>query len=451
MGAAAPALKAVAEKSVFLFFANAEIAALLSFSMESRFHCAARGFTSVNAAVAALKAEPFALALIDTSLPEGMIVFEQVRTAKIPFVLYHPDGTSPEVRGPKIKAYKERELLPATEEALKTVEAAPREGGSNQSIPFARVAVPLLLRASPLPADIYIRLSDLHFVKLFHKNAPFTPTEKTKYHDQRNISHLYVRSDALGALASSLAAALYDLLSKSKVPKAEMTDVSVDTIETIHDLARHIGFTPEVQKLVKANVDLAVKEMADVPSLASVFANFERNKGKYIPAHSQMLAEISGALATGMEWGSDMSLKKIAMASLLHDMCMTDHKLCAVKDLKELETRKEEFPLEKQEEYKNHCKKAALFIQGMKEVPADVDKIVYQHHELPRGTGFPEAIGHTHIHPLAGTLMVAHDLVDWVIAHPGKIDIGAFVEAHKDKYAQGIFKKLMKAVEALKV
>ena len=191
--------------------------------------------------------------------------------------------------------------------------------------------------------------------------------------------------------------------------------------------------------------------MQDSPSLSGILSNMECDKGKYITSHSRMLAEVSCALAIAMEWGSDTSLKKITMASLLHDMCLTDQKLCSVKDVAELEKRREEFTLEQQEEHKTHTKRAALLIQGMKEVPADVDKIVDQHHELPKGTGFPESVSHIHIHPLAATLMVAHDLVDWVIDNEGPVDMAAFSEAYREKYSVGTFKKILKALEALKI
>lgn len=446
-GAAATA----APKKILLYFATEEIANLLTFVLESRYFSEAHSFFGSRDAVPALQSTNFDLALIDTSLPEAMLVFEQVRTAKLPFVLYHPDGTSPEVRGPKIKAHREKELLPAVEDAILNLGAAALESGGGTGVPFAKISPALLARMRLLPTDIFVRLSDLKFVKLFHQAAPFGERERAEYHDKRRIPYLYVRRDALPAVAEAVTRSLERLLQQTKPPRAEVAAVTVDAIETIHELARHIGFTPEVQKLVKANMDLTVKEMQAVPSLASVLAGFERNKEKYIAAHSQMLAELSCAIAIAMEWGSEMSLKKITMASLLHDMVMTDHRLCAVKDLGELDARKQEFTLEQQEEYKTHPKRAALLIQGMKEVPADVDKIVYQHHELPRGTGFPEAVGHTHIHPLAATLMVAHDLVDWIIEHPGAVDVADFAEAFRDKYQPGTFKKILKALETLKM
>jgi len=427
------------------------VAELLSFSLESAFHCAPRPFFSAKDAIPAIKKAEFDLAVLDTSLPDGMLIFEQIREAKIPFVLHNPEGKSPEVRGPKIKVFRENELLGGIKLAMQELKAEPVTEETSSAGLYARISMPLLLLTRPLAADVFIRLSDLKFVKLFHNGTAFSPEDKKKY-EEKKIPYLYVRRESLNAVAERINAVLERLLKAiPAAPKKETAPILMDTIETIHELARHIGFTPEVQKIVKNNVNLVVKEMLEVPSLAAVLSNMERNKDKYIAAHSQMLAEIGCAIATGMEWGSEMSLKKLAMAALLHDMCMSDNKLCAVKDIKELEARKAEFGPDAVDEYKNHTKRAALSIQGMKEVPADVDKIVYQHHELPKGTGFPEALGHTHIHPLAATLSVAHDLVDWLLDHPGKLDMPAFLEAHREKFSTGAFKKLLKSMEEMKI
>jgi len=448
---AKPAAKAApAPKNILLFFGSPEISDLLTFSLESRYQCSVTSYASIADAVLSFKTSHYDLVILDTSLPDGMLVFEQVLTAKIPYVIHHPDGKSPEVRGPKIKVYKENELLPAVTAAMTTIECALREGASEGRAPFVGMRMSLLTKANPQASDLYVRLSDLKYVKLFHQGSTFTADDEEKYSRRRKISHLYVRTDAIERVVDKVNGMLEDFLRRPR-PKAETAPVVVDTVETIHELARHLGFTPEVQKLVKNNVDLVVAEMQNVPSLAGILKNMERNKDKYIAAHSQMRAEVSCAIAIAMEWGSDTSLKKITMASLLHDMCLTDNRLAAVKDTKELESRKTEFDLSKQEEYLSHTKRAALMIQGMKEVPADVDKIILQHHELPMGTGFPEAIGHTHIHPLAATLMIAHDLVDWIIDHPGDLDKDAFLAAYDDKYAQGAFKKIMKALRELKL
>lgn len=441
---------AIQPKSVLVFFGSPEISELLCFSIESRFHCRVTAYATAADTVISFKTSRYDLAVLDHSLEDGMLVFEQVQAAKVPFVLFHPEGLSPAVRGPKLKAHREAELLPAVVGALAEIQAPARstEGQAGEA-PFTAMSLGLLRKVNPQAADLFIRLSALKFVRIFNAGSSFTEEDERKY-ALKKVRSFFVRNDAVEGVAARVNTLLEGLL-KVKRPKEEAGPLQVESIEVMHELVKQVGFTPEVQKLVKNNMSLVVKEMQDSPSLSSVLKNMEINKDKYIAAHSQMLAEVSCALAIAMEWGSDMSLKKIAMAALLHDMCLSDNKLCAVKDLKELSARKAEFDLGKQQEYQEHSKKAAVLIQGMKEVPADVDKIVYQHHELPRGTGFPEAVGHTHIHPLAACLIVAHDLVDWLIDHGGQVDMPAFFAAHEEKFQQGVFKKILKAMKDLKI
>ena len=213
MGKAVAVAASSAIKKVFIFFSSSEISDLLAFSLENRFQCEARSFTQAKEAVPFLKSDKFELAVLDISITEGMLIFEQVRAAQLPFVIYHPDGTSPEVRGPKIKAFKEKELLPAVEEALRKSGLPERkEAGPSNGIPYSKISLLLLLKASPLPIDIFIKLSELKFVKLFRKETPFDAEDKTKYHDHRKIPFLYVRRDALPAVADAIANALSRLL-----------------------------------------------------------------------------------------------------------------------------------------------------------------------------------------------------------------------------------------------
>lgn len=438
-------------KKVFVFLGGAEVNELLCRSIESRYLCECQGFTQVTELVKIVKAGSFDLAVIDFSLEEGMVALELVLAEQIPVVLFHPEGKSPELRGPKRKVFREDGLLAGVDERLKEIGAV--EVPADNESRYLPLGVPFVVRMPLTPADIFVKISASRFVKLFHKGSSFTPEESKRYLSKKKLRDFHLRKEDVTLVHKTMSSFLEAMLKKvPRKPKSAPVDANTtQAVEVIHDLARNLGFTPEVQKLVKNSMDSVLKEMEASPSLSGILAGMERDKGKYITSHSRMLAEVSCALAIAMEWGSDTSLKKIAMASLLHDMCLTDQKLCMIKDVAELDKRRDEFTLEQQEEYKTHTKRAALLIQGMKEVPADVDKIVYQHHELPKGTGFPEAVSHIHIHPLAATLAVAHDLVDWVIDHPGPIDIPPFVEAYKEKYSVGAFKKILKALEGLKL
>ncbi|HEY8278268.1 MAG TPA: HD domain-containing phosphohydrolase [Bdellovibrionota bacterium] len=446
--------KQATDARLSLCFGNAEVTSLLTFALDSHFLCQITSHANVGNATAALQKGAPQLLVLDGSLEGAEGLLEAAKAAKCKVGLYHQKKQAPKTQGVDLAGpFNEDELLPGLTELLKKMGVAER-GGPHEvpAIPFVRVGVPLLLRTSPLVSDIFIRLSELKYVKLFHKAASFTKEDVDKYHDTKKVEFFYVKREEAESTSAKLNDALEDLLKQQKVPPEVSTQVSIATIETVHSLVNQVGFTPEVQRLVKNNVDVVMKELYASPSLGSILKNMQINKDKYIASHSHMLSEVSCALSIAMKWDSDTSFKKLTMASVLHDMSLSNHRLASIKDMKELEKRRSEFTPGEIEEYKNHTKRAATLVKGMKEVPADVDKIIMQHHEHPMGTGFPDALNNTHIHPLAAIMMVAHDLVDWVIDHPSaQPDINGFLEAYIDKYKVGNFKKILKGLDSLQV
>ncbi len=440
---------------IYLYFSNAEIMSLLSFALGSYFNCHVKSFGTAAEAVAALKEMSPQLLVAEGSREDVAVVFEAAKAARCKVVSHHQKKEAPKVAGLDVAGvFNEPELLGGLASILKQMGGTaknPAMAEANPSYPFFRVGIPLLVQTNPLVADVYIRLSELKYVKLFHNGADFGKEEVDKYQSKKKLDYLYVRQEDAESITAKLNEALERLLKQIPLPQSISTPVSLATIDTVHSLVNQVGFTPEVQRLVKNNIDLVLKEMYASPSLGSILKNMEIDREKYIASHSHMLAEVACALSIAMKWDSETTFKKLTMAALLHDMSLSNQKLARIKDTKELDARKAEFQSCDFDEYRTHTKRAATLVKGFKEVPADVDKIIGQHHELPMGTGFPEQITHVHIHPLASLMMVAHDLVDWVIdkPNPDGPDMMAFIEAHAEKYKIGNFRKLLKALYSL--
>ena len=437
---------------IFLFFSQPDIVELLTFALESYFPCQAVAFSAPKELLETLKAQKPALVVVDGAREDAPVVLEALKALGSDVAVHHQKKLAPEVEGLKLAGlFNEQELLPGLTTILKGKGLPARNPAlqdGNPSFPFFRVGIPLLLRTSPLVADVYIRLSALKYVKLFHAGATFGPDDVAKYHSQKKVDYFYVRQEDADKVTGKLNGALEALLKQIPLPASVSTAVSIATIDTVHSLVNQVGFTAEVQKLVKNGVDLVLKEMYASPSLGSILKNLDIDREKYIASHSHMLAEVSCALSIAMKWDSEMTFRKLTMAALLHDMGLSSQRLARVKDLNEL--AQGGFSPSEMDDYRSHSRRAAVQVKGLKEVPADVDKIIGQHHELPIGTGFPEGLTHVHIHPLASLMMVAHDLVDFVLDHPGKEpDVMAFIEAYSEKYKTGNFRKLLKALYAL--
>jgi HD-GYP domain-containing protein (c-di-GMP phosphodiesterase class II) len=451
--AAAPSLSAERLK-IFLFFTHADITNLLSLALDSYFQCEVKSFPTAAEAATALQKEKPHLLVADTHREDSSSVLEAAKAAQCKVAAYHQKKQAITIKGLDVAGvFSEPELLQGVSQALKQMGGVAKNtamADADPTYPFFRVGIPLLLKTDPLVSDVFIKLSELKYVKLFHKGASFGQEEVQKYHGQKKIEYFYVRREEAEQITGKVNDTLEKLLAMNTLPQEVSSPASVTAIDTMHSLVNQVGFTPEVQKLVKNNVDVVLKEMYASPSLDAILKNMHLGKDKYIAAHSHMLAEVACALSIAMKWDSETTFKKLTMGALLHDMAITNQKLAKIKDLKELEERRSEFKLAEIEEYKSHSKRALILVKGMKELPADVDKIIGQHHEMPMGTGFPDGLTHVHIHPLASLMMVAHDLVDWVMDHPaGNPDVVGFIEAHAEKFKAGNFKKLLKALYAL--
>jgi hypothetical protein len=325
------------------------------------------------------------------------------------------------------------------------VESAPTAG---EGADYCRINTSLLLKVNPLAADVFIRLSPTHFVKMFNQNDTFEEDDLKRYREKKKVDYLYLRNSDCPLLIGKLIGELEKMLSASAPPTTQNAAETVESaVETIHALINKFGVTEEVQKAVKSTVQVAMKTMGDFPELADVLKAVNDPNGKYIGRHSMLLTNIACALAVEMDWYSDATFEKLTMAAFMHDAPLQDHDLCAVKSISEFEKElKGKYSLAQIQEYKAHPQKAVLMLGHFKELPAEVDKIILQHHEHPMGSGFPNALTGNYISPLSSLFIVAHDIADFILDGKGKFDVDDFLDIYENKFASGNFKKITKAL-----
>ncbi len=332
--------------------------------------------------------------------------------------------------------------------------AAPApEGEAKIEDKYCRINTALLLKVNPLAADIYIRLSPTHYVKLFQKNDEFDVNDLQRYRDKKKVDYLYLLKEDSPQLMTKLLEELEKMLSANPPPSPQTATETVENmVDTIHELIDKIGVTEEVQKAVSNSVKVTLKAMGDFPQLSEIMKIVNDPNGKYIGRHTMLLTNIACSMAVCMDWYSESTFEKLTMAAFLHDSALRDHDLCAVKDLTEFEkVYKGKFNLSQIQAYKAHPEKAVLLLGHFKEVPAEVDKIILQHHEHPMGSGFPAQLSSNYITPLSSLFIVSHDLTDYILDRQGKFDIDEFLQAFDKKYASGNFKKIAKQLSEVEL
>lgn len=314
---------------------------------------------------------------------------------------------------------------------------------------FCQIRTSLLLMTNPLQSDLFIRLSSTKFLKVFNSGSQFGKDDLTKY-EGKEIDYLFVRRTESDHFIQRFKQELEAMLAKSDLKPKEALKVVEQTQEAIQELVNRVGFTEEVQILAKQNVQLTLKAVGKNPQLKELLTKIQSNTN-YISYHSTLLAEISCCLAKEMEWQSEASFSKLVLAALMHDVSVQDPELAKLITSDDLKTLGSKFSPETIRDYLLHPAKSADVIRSFKEIPADVDTIVAQHHEQPDGNGFPRKMTSAQIAPLSSLFIVAHDLTKEMIEKNTSFNIQDFINARTKYYSSGNFRKVLSVLSKLKL
>jgi HD-GYP domain-containing protein (c-di-GMP phosphodiesterase class II) len=316
---------------------------------------------------------------------------------------------------------------------------------------YSRFPTNLLLENYPLQGDLYIKLSEKKYVKLFKRGDSFTILDWKHYTQEKKVNYLYIKATETKDFLQKYESKLHALLTGDKpIPFVLGADAVAASIQLIQSDAILKDFKPEVRKLIRSQVDLTYQLIQQSPRLEQILQGMKDNERGYIANHSLMVAFVACGIANQMHWNAKTTGEKLILASFLHDLLFTDHDLAAVTTLDQLDT--ERFTVEQIAEYKRHPTTNSDLAKNLAELPPDVDTIILQHHESPDGEGFPRGLSAQQIAPLSAVFIVAHDIVSYflkVATLKQKFDIAEYLNNEPEKFTKHQFKKIMAVVKNL--
>ncbi len=442
---------------ILLVSENQDVKELLTFQITSKFAIKAKECSSPREAVDLLQSgtQPCDLLVAPFTGPSSVLV-KYLRDRKPPLpVLFFFD---PGVMKPDASNFAGLAVVGTVEAAklvdgvLKAIENF-RSGYSvddSGSAEFCPIRTNLLIRVSPLKSDVFIRLSDTKFVKLFRPGDEFDANDLERYYAEKKVEYMYLRRTETAEFINKFRRELEELMLRNDLGKEEAIESSDMAHEAIQELVHKVGFTEEVQELAKKNVQLTLKAVGSNPRLADLIGKITK-EGNYISMHSTLLAHVACCVAKEMEWGSEATFSKLVLAAYMHDISLQNPEIAKINTLRELEESKKKFPEADTKSYHLHPAKSADVVRAFKEVPADVDIIVQQHHERPNGSGFPRGLLFNYISPLSSLFIVAHELAQEILNKRTNFSMPQFIGDKKAFFNQGNFKKVMAALEKAKL
>ncbi|MFZ9595271.1 MAG: HD-GYP domain-containing protein [Bdellovibrionia bacterium] len=341
---------------------------------------------------------------------------------------------------------KPAKLLEAAEEMIAQVLKNKQLGPVSTTHPYCRIKTELLLSVAPLAGDIFIKLSESKFVKVFQKGDVFRAEDFNKYTRKKGVEYLYILREQCDELASKYLNQLKKMINSEPLTLDAQLRALEDGTEMIHQIFKQIGFGANLQELIRSHCLFMLKIIGTRPDLGAVIHHIKKVKGDFIPLHSTYTAFTCCALAQKMGWASELTYHKLCLASILHDLTLDHSELAQIRTLKEIDLAKSKYSPEEIQALRDHSEAMAKLVQDMTGIPPEVDMIIRAHHELPDATGFPLQLNQNKIAPLASLFIFGHSLTQDVLIAGEYFDLEQHLRQTESQFQSGFCRKILLAI-----
>jgi len=268
------------------------------------------------------------------------------------------------------------------------------------------------LRFDRTLCDIYLRLSDLKYVKVFNRETSYSCDDILKY-ISKGTAYFYVHERDYKLFTDFYSKTPF--LVRDPNPDKKVNDNWRRNMAVLHHLAVETGISENVIEQTKMLTDALMTEHVLKMGKANRHQFFDRLAGlassqSYIFDHSVILSHIACAICSAMKWSTPQTLDKIIWASLMHDIVLDDSDQYFMLDTEQ--NGEQTLPSKVMAAYYFHPVDVSEQLKKISDIPADVDRIVFEHHEKPDGTGFPRKLRAETISVLGKVMIIAHDIVN---------------------------------------
>lgn len=376
----------------------------------------------------------------DLRMPDGdgYFLYQQIQENKwkIPFVVSSTDAELTRNKFPDIHGFIEKPNITAA--LIGLVDAVVSQHKSPPT--YVPIRISLLLRSGTSNFDLYMKLSDTKFIKVINAGEAFIPSDAERFRN-KGLEHLLITAGDAESFLKAFEKNLSTMMSSETVAP-ELVVTSLETLETVERIASSLGWTPAVIHAAKNAVNLAVKAVSAEPNLLKIFKNKLSNPQSIYSSHVGMSALLSCGFCHNLGWVSESTQMKLGLASLMHDIAVDEKKYEDImlwnQAASDLNDKSAEIS-----KYRNHPAEAANLLLTMKDLPADVDQIILQHHEMKDGTGFPRGLISSRISPMASVFIIVEDLINFLEDSTDFDEkILLFIKYRESRYNSGNFKKV---------
>ncbi|OFZ39919.1 MAG: hypothetical protein A2070_14535, partial [Bdellovibrionales bacterium GWC1_52_8] len=295
------------------------------------------------------------------------------------------------------KPFKREDLLEALRKCLNTT--PPPRATESFDLDYCRISLDEFISGRRIQYNIFVRLSEANYIKIAHMGEDLTPDRIATY-KRRNVRFLYLKKEDFKKYITFNVGLAPLVRTASSLPKD-----------------KKIGFFKQANEILLT--EFSLKEIPDEAyqdatiivgntlSLATddddIFKMISSMGGKGDPLFTHALAVnlYSVLIAKECGWTSPLTLTKVGMAGLFHDIGLREIN----KEI--LDKDREDMTPEELRLYESHPARGLELLAKIRSIPEDIARVAYQHHEDCTGMGYPQRLSRARIDPMARLVAVA--------------------------------------------
>lgn len=388
-----------------------EIVEILSFVVKSSIKCDLQVATNGQIAIDYLSKGDFDLIICDYNMPvkNGGAVYNFVLNS-IPLCKYVMCSTDTPIQHDEFRnqssfyGYIQKpHLIGGTKAIIEKFRLETPQIQQPSAHSYTQISPKLLLKISVMPSDVFLKLNENKYVKVFNEGTIFDETDFIKY-SQSNGDRLYAFNINSDVFIDSIRNSIL------KTIQASNKENKVEANLQVHYLMATAFKGYGIRESLFPLVDMQVKEAFDLckanKTLNLLLDKLLRSKESYLGQHSFMLAAISVSIADKMEWNSTTTGQKLVVASMFHDIFLKETFTSEMINV----------PLEdRDQDFWSHPQKASELLDKIPNILPDTSRIIAEHHEVGEGVGFPRGIPVSKTTPLTQLFTFSHYVVDLIL------------------------------------
>jgi ribosome biogenesis protein Nip4 len=303
--------------------------------------------------------------------------------------------------------------------------------------------------------NLYIRIGQDKFIKLFHEDDNTNLLDIKKY-KSKGINYLYLNRETANWVINQIQSQI-DIFLKANNFRFVLRGATDTPEKRFEQKILRIDDEVHVDKEFKEMIDKAVERIRSLVTkearVEQFIKNLKENENDFalFTQKINLTSLIACAIAKQLDWISKSTIDKLVFASVLSDITLAVRPhLLKIQNLSEFEKIKITLSEEDQKNFLSHPKDAANLIKRyFTNAPPDTDSLVYQHHELPDGTGFPQGLRAEKISPLSALFIVATDFSFYFLKDE-EPTMDDFLLKCNSRYDYVNFRKVIRALERIK-